>query len=266
MREINKIRFFSNGLELSKQIEKELRVLLDEYKFEVVEDEEYDLAIALGGDGAFLKMVKFANFNSDIYYIGINTGTLGFLQEIRPDKLKEFVEALDKNNFKIDKIGVLETKITTEDSISRYFSMNELVLRELELNVFNAGIYVGGEKLENFVGDGLLITTSVGSTAYNTSLRGAIVYNTLHTLQITPIAPINTKAYRSFLNPVILPEKMHIEIFPLKKTLLAVFDGENKKYNNVKKIECYVKNKKLKFLRMKEYNFINIVNEKILSD
>ena len=129
--------------------------------------------------------------------------------------------------------------------------MNELVLRELELNVFNAGIYVGGEKLENFVGDGLLITTSVGSTAYNTSLRGAIVYNTLHTLQITPIAPINTKAYRSFLNPVILPEKMHIEIFPLKKTLLAVFDGENKK---------------LKFLRMKEYNFISIVNEKILSD
>lgn len=266
MREINKIRFFSNGLELSNQIEKELRVLFDEYKFEVVEDEEYDLAIALGGDGAFLKMVKFANFNSDIYYIGINTGTLGFLQEIRPDKLKDFVESLDTNNFKVDKIGVLETKITTEDSISRYFSMNELVLRELELNVFNAEIYVGGEKLENFVGDGLLITTSVGSTAYNTSLRGAIVYNTLHTLQITPIAPINTKAYRSFLNSVILPEKMHIEIFPLKKTLLAVFDGENKKYKNVKKIECYVKNKKLKFLRMKEYNFINIVNEKILSD
>ena len=144
--------------------------------------------------------------------------------------------------------------------------MNELVIRELGLNVFNAGVYIGGEKLENFVGDGLLIATSVGSTAYNTSLGGSIVYNTLHTLQITPIAAINTKAYRSLLNSVIVPEKLHIEIYPLKKTILAVFDGENKKYNNVKKIECYVKNKKLKFIRMKEYNFINIVNDKILSD
>ena len=265
MRIINKVKFFSNGLEFSNKIESELRELFKEYNFEVVE-EDFDLAIALGGDGAFLRMVKNNNFNSDVYYIGVNTGTLGFLQEIRPDELRKFVEALNYNQFKEDKIGVLETKITTEDSISRYFSLNELVLRELELNVFNSAVYVGGEKLENFVGDGLLISTSVGSTAYNTSLGGSIVYNTLHTLQITPIAAINTKAYRSFLNSVILPEKSHIEIYPLKPTVLAVFDGENKRYKNVKKIECYVKNKKLKFLRMKEYNFINIVNEKILTD
>lgn len=265
MRKINKIKIFSNELEYSKKIEVLLIELFKKYNFELVED-SYDLAVAIGGDGSFLRMIKNNNFNSEVYYIGINTGTLGFLQEVKPDNLEKFVSDLNENRFKEDKIGVLETKVTTSDSISRYYALNELVIRELELNVFNAEIFVDKVKLENFVGDGLLISTSIGSTAYNTSLFGSIVYNTLHTLQITPIAPINTKAYRSFLNSIILPEKLHIEIIPEKPTILCVFDGDNKKYKNVKKIECFVKNKKLKFLRMKEYNFINIVNEKILSD
>lgn len=265
MRKINKIKIFSNKLELSNRIEDELIILLNKYNFEIC-DENYDLAIAIGGDGSFLKMVKNNNFNSDIYYIGINTGTLGFLQEIKPELLEDFVKSLNDNNFKIDKIGILETKITTKDSISRYYSLNELVLRELELNVFLADIYIDKHKLETFAGDGILISTSVGSSAYNTSFRGALIYNTFHALELTPIAPINSKAYRNLLNPIIVPEKFHIEVIPSKKTLLAIFDGENKRYIDVKKIECYVKNKKLKFLRMKNYNFIDIVNEKFLTD
>lgn len=265
MRKINKVKLFSNPSALSKEISEKLCLLLEEYNFDIV-DKDYDLAIAIGGDGSFLRMVKDNTFNSNIYYVGINTGTLGFLQEIKPNKLEEFVISLNKNEFKVDNIGVLETKVTTDDSVSRYYALNELVIRELDLNVFNATIYVNNHKLENFAGDGLLISTSVGSSAYNMSFKGSLVYNTLHTIQITPIAPINTKAYRNLLSSIILPEKTHIEIFPEKRTILTMCDGENKKYKDVNKIECYVKNKKLKFLRMKEYNFIDIVNEKFLTD
>lgn len=265
MRKINKIKLFSNHTEKSDSILDELLDLLKLYNFELV-DEGYDLAIAIGGDGSFLRMVKDNNFDSSIYYIGINTGTLGFLQEIRPNNLKKFIEALNNDEFKVDNIGVLETKVTTSDSVSRYYALNEVVVRELELNALLMDIFVENVKLERYMGDGVLISTSVGSSAYNTSFRGALVYNTLHTLQIMPIAPINSKAYRNLLNPIVLPEKKHIELFPLKKTILLTFDGENKRYDNVKKIECFVKNKKLKFLRMKEYNFINIVNEKFLTD
>ena len=82
MRKINKIRIFANENEESYKIKLKLQGVLEKYKFEVVE-EDYDLAIAIGGDGSFLRMVNGTNFNSDIYYVGINTGTLGFLQEIR---------------------------------------------------------------------------------------------------------------------------------------------------------------------------------------
>ena len=134
MRNINKIKIFSNHTQSSKPIEEELIKLLQENNFELTED--FDLGIAIGGDGSFLKMVKQTNFNSNPYYIGINTGTLGFLQEIKPDKIKEFVESLNQNNDKFDEIGVLETTITQNEQNKKYYSLNELVMRDLNLSVF----------------------------------------------------------------------------------------------------------------------------------
>lgn len=265
MRKINKVKIFANENEVSYKIKLKLIEELEKYNFEIVE-ENYDLAIAIGGDGSFLRMVNNTNFNSDIYYVGINTGTLGFLQEIKPNNLEYFVSSLNYNDFKVDNIGTLETKITTDDSVSRHFSLNEIVIRQMELNALTMEIYVDGYFLETFAGDGILVSTSVGSSAYNTSFHGALIYNTLHTLQITPIAPLNTKVYRNLLTPIVLPEKKHILVKPIKRDLIITFDGTNKRYENVKKIECFVKNKKIKFLRMKDYNFINIVNEKFLKD
>ena len=264
MRNINKIKIFSNHTPKSNEIEKELLNLLNENNYQISDD--FDLGIAIGGDGSFLKMIKQTNFNSNPYYIGINTGTLGFLQEINPNKLKKFIGSLNKNDFKIDEIGVLETSITYDDNIKKYYALNELVIRDLNLNVFKSEVLVDNVKLENFAGDGLLIATSVGSSAYNISLNGALVYNTLHTLQITPISPINTSAYRNLLNPIILPEKSLLEMIPQKKSVTILIDGEMKQIQNINKIECSVKDKKLKFLRMKEYQFINIVNKKFLSE
>lgn len=265
MKKINRVKIFANENETSYKIKLKLIEELEKYNFEIVE-ENYDLAIAIGGDGSFLRMVNNTNFNSDIYYVGINTGTLGFLQEIKPDNLEYFVSSLNDNDFKVDNIGTLEIKITTDDSVSRHFSLNEIVIRQMELNALTMEIYVDGYFLEIFAGDGILVSTSVGSSAYNTSFHGALIYNTLHTLQITPIAPLNTKVYRNLLTPIVLPEKKHILIKPIKRDLIITFDGTNKRYENVKKIECFVKNKKIKFLRMKAYNFINIVNEKFLKD
>ena len=265
MRKINKVKIFANENEVSYKIKLKLIEELEKYNFEIVE-ENHDLAIAIGGDGSFLRMVNNTNFNSDIYYVGINTGTLGFLQEIKPNNLEYFVSSLNDNDFKVDNIGTLETKITTDDSVSRHFSLNEIVIRQMELNALTMEIYVDGYFLETFAGDGILVSTSVGSSAYNTSFHGALIYNTLHTLQITPIAPLNTKVYRNLLTPIVLPEKKHILVKPIKRDLIITFDGTNKRYENVKKIGCFVKNKKIKFLRMKDYNFINIVNEKFLKD
>lgn len=264
---MKKVKIFPNDNEKSIKTAKLLEEKLTKSDF-VICDKDYEIAIAVGGDGSFLRMLKQNNFNSDIYYIGVNSGTLGFLQEIKPENIDLFIEDLKRENYKVDEIGILETSIESKDSKSKFYSLNDIVIRDRDLNTTIMDIDVDNVRLEHFVGDGILISTSVGSTAYNMSYGGSIVYNTLHTLQITPVAPLNNKAYRNLLNSVVVPEDKLITLIPdtNKRNIVITIDGENNFYDGVIKVETLVALKKINCLRMNDYNFIKVVNEKFLKD
>ena len=165
----------------------------------------------------------------------------------------------------MDSIGVQETKVITKNSDSNFYSLNEIVIRQKELNTFNGDIFIEHSLLKKFVGDGLVVSTSFGSTAYNLSFGGSIVYNTFHTLQITPVAPLNNKSYRNLLNSVILPENMKVTIVPKNSNdIIITIDGENSFYNDILKIETYVDEKRINCLRRKDYDFAKKINEKFL--
>ena len=264
-RKINKIKLFCNDNAKSISIKNLLISKLEENKFSIVDDNP-DLCLAIGGDGSFLRMLKSNNFKSDALDVGINAGTLGFLQEIKIDDIDDFIYKINNNFYKIDEIGIQETQIITKKSSSLFYSLNEIVIRDYELNTTKLNINVNDGKLEKFIGDGILISTSTGSTAYNLSFGGAIVANSLHTLQITPIAPLNSKSYRSLINSIIIPENTFITIIPEKNydNLLITIDGENNVYKNVEKIETYVNKKRINCLRLENYNFFEKINEKFL--
>ena len=264
MHNIKKFRLFVNDNDKSREVADIVNSKLCEAGFKSAK-KDYDLAIAIGGDGSFLRMVKATNFNSNVLYIGINAGTLGFAQEVSIEEIDKFVDELKNNKFKVDNIGVQETKVITDDSDSYFFSLNEIVIRQKELNTVVLDVKIDDVFLETAVGDGLLISTSFGSTAYNLSFGGSIDYNTFHTLQITPIAPLNNKSYRSLLNSVILPENKVISLLPQRnRDLLITIDGENKYYENVIKVETVVDKKRINCLRRKGYNFVEKINEKFL--
>ena len=186
---MKKIRLFVNNNERSLEVAKNIQEKLEKKNFQIV-DEDYEIAIAIGGDGSFLRMVKEANFNDKCIYVGINAGTLGFAQEINLDEINEFVKVLERDEYKIEEIGIAEIEIITPDSCSKQLALNELVVRDLDLNTTNIKIEVENNLLENYVGDGILISTSFGSTAYNLSFGGSIVYNTfLHMTASIRAAP-----------------------------------------------------------------------------
>ena len=114
----------------------------------------------------------------------------------------------------------------------------------------------------------MLISTSTGSTAYNMSFGGSIIYNTLKTLSITPIAPLNNKVFRTLVNSVIVPSNKVITLVPDKKNadLFIQIDGVNKLLDNVIKIETKITDKKIKCLRMNDFHFIKVVNNKVLAN
>lgn len=265
MRRINKIKLFVNDNEKSCVVAKDLELELVKYGFKIVK-KNYDLAISIGGDGSFLRMIKENNFNDKIYYIGINCGTLGFLQEIDLNTTLDFVKRLNSNKFKIEELGIQETKVITENDVKIYESLNEVVLRNIEFNTLKLPVYVEGELLERFTGDGILISTSTGSTAYNMSFGGSIVYNTLKTLQITPIAPLNNKCFRTLNNSVIIPGDKVISLVPEKEydDLFLSVDGVNHTIKDAIKVESKIGAKTIKCLRMNDFHFIKVINNKIL--
>ena len=267
-RKINKIKLFVNDNEQSNIVAKDLELELIKYGFKIVTKGPFDLAISIGGDGSFLRMVKETKFNQNIYYIGVNSGTLGFLQEIDIKDTSDFVKRLNCGEYKVEEIGIQETKIITEDKIYYYDSLNEIVVRNKEFNALKVPVYVDDELLEDFSGDGLLISTSTGSTAYNMSFGGSIIYNTLSILTITPIAPLNNKVYKTLVNSVIVPGNRVITLVPKDeyKDMFIQIDGVNKLVNNVIKIETKIDGKSIKCLRMNDFHFIKVINNKILSN
>ena len=259
------VKLFVNDNEESRNVSKIVREKLEIANFQIVED-NYDLAIAIGGDGSFLRMIKSSNFNENCLYIGINAGTLGFAQEVNVEEIDKFILDLENNNYKIENIGIQEIEIKTPDTISKQLSLNEMIVRDMELNTANLKVLVEDVLLEDFVGDGLLLATSFGSTAYNLSFGGSIVYNTFHTLQLTPIAPLNNKSYRNLLNSIILPDNKEVVIKPCNRTknLLITVDGDNNFYKNVDYVSSKVSGREIQILRMKDYNFIKKINDKFL--
>ncbi len=263
--EIKRVKLFVNDNDLSKRVAEEVTQELTKYGFEIV-NENFDLGISIGGDGCFLRMVKSSNFNENVHYIGINSGTLGFLQEINIEDTKDFVRRLSIGDYKEEHLSVQQTNIITEDKTYNYTSLNEVVVRSKYFNTLKIDVYVDDEFLEHFSGDGLLISTSTGSTAYNMSFGGSIVYNTLKTLSITPIAPLNNKFYKCLTNTVVIPDNKIIRLTPTQEhyNLFIMIDGENKEIDNVLKVETKVGTRTIKCLRMNDYHFIKIVNDKLL--
>lgn len=262
---IEKIKLFTNNNEKSKKIENELIEKLTNNGF-IISETEYDLGIAIGGDGSFLRMIKASNFNANSFFIGVNTGTFGFLQEIEEDEIDFFIEKLKLNEVKVDELSVLETTLKTTEETIQIESLNEVLLRRNDLKTCKINIFVNEEFLEKYAGDGILISSSIGSTAYNLSLGGSIVYEGLGTLQLTPIAPLNTKAYRNIVNSIIMPEDKNITLIPEEnnKNLIIYSDGDIRGYKNIDSVIVKISEEKIKCLRLNSYSYTKIINEKFL--
>ena len=260
------VRIFYNNNDKSINTFKDIQEKLLKNGFNIVED-DYNIAIAIGGDGAFLRMIKETNFKSDVLYLGINTGTLGFAQEIHIDELDQLIDNLKRNNFKINKFGIQETNVYTTSGNSKFYSLNDIVIRDIDLNTLKLDIFIDDALLEHFAGDGVLISTSFGSTAYNLSFGGSIIYSTFHALELTPIAPLNSKTYRTLTNSLVLPQNKMIEIVPTSnRNLIISVDGENKYYENVERIDTILSDKTIMCYQNVDYNFVKKVNDKFLSN
>ena len=225
-----------------------------------------ELNICIGGDGAFLRAVHRNNFPT-IPYVGINTGHLGFFQEISPDDMDEFIEKYIKKDYEMEKISLVDAKICTHDKSFTLTGVNEIAIKGIKSKVVHLKVYIDENHLQNFSGDGVIISTPVGSTAYNFSSGGSIIYPSLRTLQITPLSPINSEAYRSLPNSAIIPGDIIISIkpeFKYENSILLINDGIEFRYDNITNIDLKLSDKNINRLIFHKDIYWNNLKSKFL--
>lgn len=260
---ISKIGIRSNPKPRSRALANELKNALYDRGYLLTENHP-DLWIAVGGDGTFLRMVRETGFDPDTMYVGIHTGTLGFLQEIHPEQLYDFLDYIDKGEYTYDIKDILVTEIHSETGVETLYSLNEILIRNAALKTMKAIVKIDGTFLEKFTGDGLMISTSVGSTAYNMCFGGAIVDNAFATMQMTPIAPLTSRSYHTLQNSFVFPDTRTIEISPAKRNILCTSDGDNTNHNGVEKVVITTKRNALKVLKFTDNDFVSKIREKFL--
>lgn len=224
------------------------------------------LLISIGGDGSFLQTIHKFSF-VDIPVMAINTGHLGFFAELSPNQIDDFIKAYINEEYFIQKISPLEASIRTKDQCVDITAINEIVIKNVKSRTVHLDLQVDGIKIESFSGDGMLISTPIGSTAYNYSAGGSIVDPNLNLLQLTPIAPMNTNAYRSFTSSIILPTTSVIAISPeyhFENSILIVVDGTQYKFTHIEEVRVFKSDKRINLLRLNGYEFWTRVAEKFL--
>lgn len=264
-----RIFIYANDSETSIKTEKKLRQKLDKSGFTVLSayDENADLLVCIGGDGTFLEAIHRFNFPT-MPIIGINTGHLGFFQEIMPAMLDDFIFNYNQGKYTLQQLSTVKVTVRTKSNTFEHVGLNEVLIKGDSTSSIHLNISIGGSFIERFSGDGLLIATPAGSTAYNYSLGGSIVDPRLKLLQVTPIAPMNTTAYRSFTSSILLPSDLSLGIVPDRIEdsckLCIVYDGTSVEYTDIEEIEVSFSNIQVNLMRFENYDFWTKVKSKFL--
>ncbi|ADY74125.1 inorganic polyphosphate/ATP-NAD kinase [Desulfurobacterium thermolithotrophum DSM 11699] len=186
--------------------------------------DKVDVILVLGGDGTFLTVAKLVD-KKPVPLLGINFGTLGFLTEIPIDGIEESLEKLLKGEFIVENRPVIRVKILRKNGhISIYRCVNEVAIkRDTLARIIEIEVEADGEYVTTFRGDGVIVATPTGSTAYSLSAGGPILMPTLSAMLLTPICP-----HTLTLRPLVLEGRICLsaKLKTESETVMVIFDGQ----------------------------------------
>jgi NAD+ kinase len=181
-------------------------------KLETVELERLagavDLIIVLGGDGSMIGTARLMG-DYDIPVLGINYGTLGYLAEFRIEELFPALESVLEGDYLVEERVRLSVDLVRGGALLMHNrALNEVVVNKTAMaRIIDIEAKMDGQLISQFRADGLIISTPTGSTAYNLSAGGPVVYPSMRALVITPICP-----FRLSDRPIVVPDDTTIEV------------------------------------------------------
>ncbi|GGA74120.1 NAD kinase [Ornithinibacillus halotolerans] len=263
-----KFKVISRGDKRSNNLKARMKQHLIDFDL-VYDREEPDLVISIGGDGTFLEAFhRYHHRLNETAFIGIHTGHLGFYADYVPDELEKLVIEIAKTPYQVVEYPLLEVIIRskTGNKTDTFLALNEATIKTPESSVV-FDVEIKGERFETFRGDGLCISTPSGSTAYNKALGGGIIHPSIEAIQLTEMASINNRVFRTIGSPLILPKHHTCLLKPIvDRSFFITIDHITHNYTNVKSIQCRVAKEKIRFARFRPFPFWNRVRDSFISD
>lgn len=226
---------------------------------------DIDLLIVLGGDGTLLGIARSLNdsFNSPI--LGINIGNLGFLSSVDISDIDIALEKLKDGKYKFVDRMMLNCKVESDENKEELKALNDVVLARGTLSrMVKFTIFVDGKIYSTFKGDGLIIATPTGSTAYSFSAGGPFIYPDLELITITPICP-HTKSMQT----IVLKGDSVIDIYAdhEEEKIYLTVDGQKAiKINHETSVKVSKNKKSVKLLVFDDYDYFKVLRSKILNN
>lgn len=171
-------------------------------KAEEVRDfpEEAECLLSIGGDGTFLHAAEWVGARR-CPILGLNTGHLGFLASYSLDETEELMEVVRDDRGRVEKRTLLKVESEAVPADFWPYALNEVAVQRGEsASMLNVHARIDSLHLADYMGDGLVIATPTGSTAYNLSVGGPILYPNMHSLILSPIAP-----HSLTMRPLVVP-------------------------------------------------------------
>ena len=217
-----------------------------------------DFLISLGGDGTLISLCR----KSFMYHkpvLGIHAGQLGFLTDIQTDEISDFIEELFVGNYRIDTRMMLEVSLHVNGKVEKVVAFNDIVLSRSKISHMSTiKAYVDGQLFNSYYGDGLIVSTPTGSTAYNLSAGGPVVYPLTEALIITPICPHSLSQ-----RPLVLPVDFEIAFESDGDTVIVVDGQDTYTMNEIERVSVRIAKQGAELIHSLDRDYFEILKKKL---
>ncbi len=220
--------------------------------------EESDFLISLGGDGTLIALCRqsFA-FNKPV--LGIHAGQLGFLTDIQTDEISTFIEDIFNEKYRIDMRMMLEISLHVGANIQTRVAFNDIVFSRSKISHMSTiKAYVDGSLFNSYYGDGLIVSTPTGSTAYNLSAGGPVVYPLTEALILTPICPHSLTQ-----RPLVLPVDFELSFTSSDDTVIVLDGQETYAMHAIEKVSVKIATRGAKLIHSVDRNYFDVLKKKL---
>jgi len=221
--------------------------------------ENSDFLVTIGGDGTLISAVR-RSYHYQLPVLGIHAGKLGFLADLDFAELESFVDKMLEGEYRIDKRAILQATIRTQKGVNEVFAFNDIVLTRPSIaKMIHIETFVDGQSFNTYYGDGVVVSTPTGSTAYNLSAGGPVLFPLSQVFALTPICPHSLTQ-----RPMVFPGHFEIEMKTPDASALVIIDGQDLvKISHKDTVNIKLASGTAHLIHRKEFNYFEVLKEKM---